>query len=237
MDKIRISIVEDNKEDANILIDYLNKAMNELSLIGDISLYDKPLQFLDKYNGNCDIVFMDIELPGANGLETSKLLREKDQNVILIFITNMAQYAVDGYLVDAMDFIVKPVSYPNLLLKIQRAYKKISSNFREKIIINDKTSSHVVPIRDIKYIEVFNHRLVFHTLDGDLTSFGSLSKMEEQLGKYNFSRCNNCYLVNLKFVTKIDDFTLYLGNETLAISRSKKKSFLKDVADYLGGSI
>ena len=95
----------------------------------------------------------------------------------------------------------------------------------------------MVPIRDIKYIEVFNHRLVFHTLDDDLTSFGSLSKMEEQLGKYNFSRCNNCYLVNLKFVTKIDDFTLYLGSETLAISRSKKKSFLKDVADFLGGSI
>ena len=132
MDKIRISIVEDNKEDANILIDYLNKAMNELCLVGDISLYDKPLQFLDKYNGNCDIVFMDIELPGADGLETSKLLREKDQNVILIFITNMAQYAVDGYLVDAMDFIVKPVSYPNLLLKIQRAYKKYHQIFMRK---------------------------------------------------------------------------------------------------------
>ena len=149
----------------------------------------------------------------------------------------MAQFAVDGYKVDAMDFIVKPISYPNLKLKLERAFQRINNNQTDKLVVNDKTSTHILLINEIKYIEVINHKLIFHTINDAVSSIGSLSKLEEKLTRFSFSRCNNCYLINMKYVTKIENFDLFIGDTRLQISRSRKKQFLKDLADYLGGTI
>lgn len=234
---IRIAIVEDSDRDAAVLAEYVNRALGEAGETGEITRFSNPVNFLENYRGSFEIVFMDIELPDINGMDTAKRLREVDSNVILIFVTNMAQFAVGGYAVDAMDFMVKPVSYDNLRLKIARALKRIDSRKAEKLIINGKTGAKVVVIPQIRYVEVMNHKLTIYLTDGEVTASGSLNKLESKLAGFPFSRCNNCYLVNLNYVTQVDDFTVYLGKDALALSRSRKKAFLKDIADYLGGSI
>ncbi len=234
---IRIAIIEDEPEDADLLKNAIEHAQHDLSLSFTTFVFDNPTPFINKYKSNYDIIFLDIELPNINGLELAKQIREIDRSVIIIFVTNMAQFAVDGYKVDAMDFIVKPISYPNLKLKLERAFQRINNNQTDKLVVNDKTSTHILLINEIKYIEVINHKLIFHTINDAVSSIGSLSKLEEKLTRFSFSRCNNCYLINMKYVTKIENFDLFIGDTRLQISRSRKKQFLKDLADYLGGTI
>lgn len=235
---INIAIVEDCVADVNTLREYAERALAELDCASNISVFDNAVKFLEGYRGNFDIVFMDIELPDLDGMNAAKRLRDVDSNVILIFVTNMAQYAVGGYAVDAMDFMVKPVSYDNIKLKLMRAVNRINSRKEEKLVIQGKNGATVIPIPQIKYVEVMNHKISIYSADGGIvTATGSLGKIEEKLKAFSFSRCNNCYLVNLNYVTGVDDFTVFLGKDELGISRSRKKPFLKDIADHLGGSI
>lgn len=234
---INVAIVEDSEKDAEKLSGFVRRALNDAGEQCTVSLFKTSVSFLDGYRANYDVVFMDIELPDIDGMEAAKRLRAVDGDVILIFVTNMAQFAVNGYAVDAMDFMVKPVSYDNLKLKMSRALKRLDGRKDEKLVIQGKTGAQVVLIPKIRYVEVMNHKLTIYTTEGAVTVSGSLSKIEEKLAGFAFSRCNNCYLVNLNYVTGVDDFTAYVGGDALSISRSRKKQFLKDIADHLGGSV
>lgn len=178
---------------------------------------------------------MDIEMPTMNGLEAARLLREKDKSVVLIFVTNVARFAVDGYTVDAADFLVKPVEKANLRVKLVRALNKIDNGRGERMIIRCKTGAYVETVSRIKYVEVMDHKLLFHTVDKTVVSTGSLSKVELQLKSYGFSKCNSCYLVNLDYVTEINDRTVHVGGDRLVMSRARMKPFMKDLANRLGG--
>lgn len=234
---INVAIVEDTLKDAETLKDYTRRAVEMVNETCEITVFNNAVDFLDGYRGNFDIVFMDIELPDINGMDAAKKLRLLDESVVLIFVTNMAQFAVGGYAVDAMDFMVKPVSYENVCIKISRAIKKIESKREEKLVLPGKSGVTVIMIPQIRYVEIMNHRLTFFTTQGEVAAVGSLSKIEEKLSKFNFSRCNNYSLINLNFVTKVEDYTVWLDKETLTVSRARKKPFLKDLADFLGGGV
>ena len=232
---LRIAIVEDDERDARTLAEYCRKAAHELGDHVDTKIYSDPVVFLEKYRADCDIVFMDIELPGMDGLETARRLRRKDGDVVLIFVTNMAQFALEGYTVDAMDFIVKPVVYETLRVRFDRAVKRVDLRRGERIIVAGRNQTRVVSVPDIRYVEVMNHKLTFYTADGEVEGIGSLASLEEKLRKYDFSRCNACYLVNLDFVDKIEDGHAVVGGSRLSISRSRRTRFIRDLADHLGG--
>ncbi len=234
---INVAIVEDTLKDAETLKDYTRRAVEMVNETCEITVFNNAVDFLDGYRGNFDIVFMDIELPDINGMDAAKKLRLLDESVVLIFVTNMAQFAVGGYAVDAMDFMVKPVSYENVCIKISRAIKKIESKREEKLVLPGKSGVTVIMIPQIRYVEIMNHRLTFFTTQGDVAAVGSLSKIEEKLLRFNFSRCNNYSLVNLNFVTKVEDYTVWLDKEMLTVSRARKRPFLKDLADFLGGGV
>lgn len=234
---INVAIVEDTLKDAETLNDYTRRAVDAVNESCEITVFGNAVDFLDGYRGNFDIVFMDIELPDINGMDAAKKLRLLDESVVLIFVTNMAQFAVGGYAVDAMDFMVKPVSYENVCIKISRAIKKIEGKREEKLVLPGKSGVTVIMIPQIRYVEIMNHRLTFFTTQGTVAAVGSLSKIEEKLSGFNFSRCNNYSLVNLNFVTKVEDYTVWLDKEMLTVSRARKRPFLKDLADFLGGGV
>ena len=234
---INIAIVEDSPKDAEMLTDYVRRAFTAVGESYEITVYSSAESFLTGYRGSFGIVFMDIELPDMNGMDAAKRLRKLDAGVVLIFVTNMAHFAVGGYAVDAMDFMVKPVSYENVCLKIARAVNRLGRRKEDKLVLQGKSVATVVMIPEIRYIEVLNHKLTFYTTQGEVTAAGSLSKIEEKLASFPFSRCNNCYLVNLNYVTKVEDFTVWLDKDKLAMSRARKKPFLEDIADFLGGSV
>lgn len=234
---IRIAIVEDDADDAAQLAEMTRTALERLGERGEIGIFYNPLYFLDNYNPDYDIIFMDIEMPEMNGMEVARRLRQKDTNVVLIFVTNVARFAVDGYTVDATDFIVKPTTSENLYTKLDRAIKNIAAGRGDRIIIRCRSGACVENASRIKYIEVIDHKLLFHTMDKVIAATGSLSKLEAQLKSRGFSKCNSCYLVNLAYVTEINNKIAYVGGEELVISRGRLKPFMKDLADKLGGII
>ena len=231
---MNVVIVEDNQKDASLIKSYLEKFAKEKQIDIVVNEFLNPILFLEQYSLTYDIVFMDIHMPIMNGLECAKKLRVIDKNVVLIFITNLAQYAVNGYEVNALDFIVKPISYYNFSLKTQRALKYLEDNHDVKIKIKTLNGIAVLSIKEILYIEIFNHSLVFYTNDNNfIESNGQLLEIENELLSYDFFRCSRNYLVNLRYVRSINDNFVFIGDKKLEISRRRKKSFIEALASYL----
>lgn len=236
MDEIlRVCIVEDNPDATEKLKLYLAEYGKKNKYEFSVTHYDDPLDFLEEFRGNYEFIFMDIELPHLDGMETVRRLRKIDKRVIVIFVTNMAQYAVKGYEVDALDFIVKPVQYMGFCVKLDRAVERFKALKDKEIWITERGNMRRLFLSQIKYIEVAHHSVIYHTTEGNYKTYGQLKSVIEQLGDSPFALCNRCYLVNLRFVTAIEEMSVVVGGETLQISRNKKKDFLQSLNDFLGG--
>jgi len=231
---VKVAVVEDDKTLAVELVSFLKRYEQEKETEIQERCFSRPTDFLSS-NDKFDIVFMDIEFKNdiINGLEASRKLRKRDSVTLLIFVTSFEQFAVKGYEVDAFDFIVKPIAYQDFALRLHRALQRVYKENSESIQIRSKGNIAIVPIKDIKYIEVIKHNLFFHTLNGIIEGNGSLNEMEKTLAPNHFVRCNHCYLVNLWYVKGVEDYTIDLGGEEIAVSRSKKKEFMSVLNRYL----
>ena len=232
-----VAIVEDSPAEAELLRSYFARFTREHGVDFTLTCFASGEEFLNKYRPAYDLVLMDIGLPGHNGMETAAALRERDRSVTLIFVTNMAQFAVKGYEVDAFDFVVKPVGYSNFALKLQRALNKLDTRRDTEVLVTLSDSMVRLSASQIKYIEISGHRMVYHTTDGELYAYGNLKEVEATLGGGMFARCNNCYLVNLNYVRAVQGHTVTVGSDELQISRPRRKAFIQALNDYLGGGI
>lgn len=232
---IDIAIVEDVEQEKNRLAECIAHCLEGVKRSYRIKWFSNSEDFIDNYRSRFDLVFMDIQLPGMDGLRVCKKLRDFDAEVPIIFVTNMAQYASKGYSVDALDFIVKPISYDNFQLAMSRALERIDR--RDVPTVSAKTGEGFVkmPISSIRYVEVFNHNLIYHAESGVVQTYGSLKDVEKILLESDFFKCSRCYIVNLKHVTALRGQTIVLGKEEVQISRLKRKDFLAAIANYFGG--
>lgn len=177
---------------------------------------------------------MDIELPGINGMDAVRELRKTDEDVIVVFVTNLAQYAVSGYEVSAFDFIVKPISYGNFSMKLRRVSQILSSRRKCDICVSTRSGKTLIKAADIKYVEIMRHAVTFHAESGVYTGSGTLKSVMETLEGLPFELCNRCYLVNLQYVTKIAGNEVFVGGESLQISAPRRKEFISKFNEYLG---
>lgn len=232
---MKLAIVDDEKKMTDLLYKYSRKFEKENGEPMQISTYHNPDEFLKQYSSDFDLVLMDIEMPGLNGIETAKELRRMDGRVVLMFITNMAQYAISGYEVEAIDFVIKPVAYPDFALKIHKAMRYVKRNKDHKVALNTQEGTVYLHLSDIYYIEVRKHYLLYHTIDGEHSVRGVLKETEETLKEYHFARSSHCYLVNLKYVESINGNVVKVAGDELQISRNKKSQFLVEFTRYVGG--
>ena len=222
---IDIAIVEDNREQAAALEGHIKAYAADHKLSVSVSIFYEPITFLEKYSP-FHIVYMDIMMPLLNGMDAAKLLREKDEKVILIFVTTMRQYAIQGYEVAASDFIVKPISYPEFALKFTKVLTRLDHVMPPDVLIRTDTSFVRLSPRDICYVEVKGHHCVYHTASGEeYRQYQTMKNAESALAGQDFVRCNNFLLVNLAHVDRIDGMNVIVGGETLQISHPKRKAF------------
>lgn len=232
---IQIAVVEDQESERKHISDCLKYLADQENVQFTITEFPTGLAFLGNYQPIYDIVLMDIEMPGMNGMDTAKALRKMDTSVILVFITSLAQYAVQGYDVDALSFIVKPVSKYDFAMKMSRAVARTAKRQDDSVQVRTDRETVQIRISDIKYLDVSGHYVVYHTTEGDLMEYTTLKNAEDKIGKDYFVRCNRCYLVNLRYVSAVRDDLVYIREDALQISRPQKKIFLNAFAKYLGG--
>lgn len=232
---IRIAIVEDEREAAARLQALLERMLPEMRHSCDVACFENAEDFLTVQRGRFDLVFLDIQMPGLNGLEAAAKLRETDRATVLIFVTSLAQYALEGYAVDAAGFLVKPVEEAALSLCLRRALRQLEGRAEKKVMLSVEGVRHYVPASEIYYVEVSNHQLVYHTSQGDYSTYDAMSKLEKELSDQGFARCNSCYLVNLRHVSSVDKYTLNIHGTELQISHPKKKAFMEALNRYIGG--
>lgn len=234
---ISIAIVEDEKEAQDALVGCIEKYGKENGEEFSIVRFDTATDLLKNYNSAYDIIFMDIVLPGMNGMTAAKKLRETDKDVTLIFVTNMVNFAVRGYEVNALDFIVKPVVYDPFSMKMDKAVDVVRSRTSAKVTIHANGMLKVIYASDISYIEVMRNSVTYHTTQGDFKVRSSMKDVESAFAGSSFVRCNVCYLVNLRYVTQVCGDCVTVGGDELHISRAKRKQFLEALTDYLGRSV
>ena len=238
MGMINVALVEDTREDMEqfrkALDAYCRDDENEWSL----DVFEAGSSFLDRFEGQYDLIFLDVELPGLNGIEIGHEIRKRDTRVVLVYLTKMGQFAINGYEVDAADYILKPLDEKIFPVKMKKIVRRVLQSRPTSLTVPVNGGKRLIESDQILYVEILKHDLTYHTSNGSYTERGTLKGAEALLRNACFVRLSNCYLVNMRHITGVDKFTLMLDSgETLQISRSRKKEFADTFSRYLGGSL
>ena len=230
---IRVAIVEDDQHYREEMTAYLQRFSQESGHKLAITTFSDGSEIIDGYNASWDLILLDIEMRDMDGMTAAELIRQQDDEVVIIFITNMPQYAMKGYTVDALDYVLKPVSYYAFSQRISRAIARMSRRARSFVSVPIHSGVVKVDVSRILYVEIVNHDLIYHTQDRLYTCKGSLTDAAERLGEWHFFRISNCYLVNLEHVESIQSNSVTVGEDTLTVSRSRKKPLMDALNDYI----
>ena len=230
---VSVAIVEDEKNHAEIIKSYLERYGCEHNTDFGIELFGDGLDIVEDYDSHFDIVFLDIQMKHLDGMTAAKKIRELDSSVVLIFITSTVQYAVQGYSVDALGYVLKPVPYVAFSQLVEKAMGRVDSK-RKKYYIGFSSSQKQVKldVSRIIYIESQRNNVIIHTKEEDYVTSGPLKRFAEPLSKAGFSQCHSAYIVNLAYVSSVHHEELVLTTEgILPISRARKKEFMRELTE------
>ncbi|WP_084129429.1 LytTR family DNA-binding domain-containing protein [Demequina sp. NBRC 110055] len=231
---IRIGIAEDVESNRVDLLHHLARYSEEHGTEFATTEYSDGADLVAGYRPRFDILFLDVEMARMDGLEAAHRIREVDPEVIIIFVTNMAQYAIKGYQVDALSYLVKPVPYFAFAQELTRSLTRLNKSDDDAVMLSVGGRVARITTPDIVYVESVKHRITVHTLDSEYVFSGTLKAVEEELEGKGFYRSNNCYLVNLRHVTSVEPTSCVMtGGEELAVSRPRRKGFLDALTDHV----
>ena len=230
---VRIAMVEDDPADLEQLRECLRRYEEEHSERFSVMSFSNPTDFLNACQSDYDLVLMDIELPLFDGMEAARRLRQTDPAVTLVFITNMEQYAINGYAVDALDFVVKPINYYRFSSMLRKALRNIARQEEKEVVVQSAGKITRLRLSQIYYVEIRDHLLIYCTSQGRLESWGKLADVEQALSDHGFARCSSSHLVNLRHVVSVAGNSVDVAGTKLPISQRKRKTFYTCVTDYL----
>ena len=233
--KLNIAICDDEKairEQINELIEKEKPGVcPEFYETGD-SLLAAGKQF--------DIVFLDIQMDGTDGIETAKLLRQRDEDAILIFITGIREYVFKAFDVAAFHYLLKPIEeakFHEVFQRAKRELEKRKKQRRETIFIKTRNRSFTLEKDSILYIESRAKKVEIHTVGENIEVYASMNEMQAQLGD-GFYRCHRGYLVNMAFVAEYDSESITLNNgEYIYLAKEKYGEFVKTYMRYLRNGV
>ena len=234
---IKIAIVEDEVLYADQLQEYLKKYEEEYRESFEISVFQDGDQIVHHYKAEYDVILMDVEMRFMDGMSAAEEIRKMDTEVVIIFITNMPQYAVRGYEVDALDYVLKPITYFAFAQRLNRAIERIKKRTKRVISVNIKGSQIRMPIESVYYIESQGHTLIFHGVNGEVEAPGTMKEIQEKLRDEHFFRGNKGYLINLAHVDRVVEGCAVVAGEELVLSRGRRKEFMEALAGYWGEAV
>lgn len=233
---LRISVVDDDVGFQNIIKSFIDQYFNGEKSAFNIKCFCNGVDFLTEYKCDSDLIIMDIQMPMMNGVEVAKKLRALDENVMLIFITETAKFAINGYSVAAFNYILKPLVYETFHYNLDRVIRLIEvrkSRNKDVLVNNDEGKVVKVSIDDIIYIAKEKDVAIYYTKEGVFRKRIPLFKIAEALQNDPFAVANSGCMVNLNFVRNVSREEIQLTNgEVIILSRGKKKDFYEKFFDY-----
>lgn len=183
-----------------------------------------------------DIYLLDIQMQGRSGLDVARFVRERNERALIVFITASASYAIEGYSVQAFDYVLKPFDEKSLARKLRRTIACVRGRERRFLDVGSKTCAQVC-VDSIAYLETAKRRTVVHLRDGaEHQSYKSLAAMQKELPSDLFFRCHAAFVVNVACVTRVQQAELTVCGDAVPLARGRRHAFLEFLAAYLGGA-
>lgn len=234
---LKIALVEDEEKYRKQIRSYMDKYRQEYMEEIELYAFETGNSILESYKKEYDIIILDIQLPDIDGMTVAQEIRKRDSNVILMFITNMAQYAIKGYSVGALDFVTKPINYYIFCSKITRAIQRAKRAEEKNIWLDASQGKIRLKLSQIYYIEGQNRMLYYHTTEGIYKVSGTMVSADKDLRDYGFVKCNHWYLVNLRHIMWVQGNYVKVGDGELEISRRHRAPFMHALTEYIGGNV
>ena len=181
---VRILIAEDDSQCFGQLKQFLDDYSRETGRIFQLTRYDNGEDLVERYRPEYDLLLLDIDMPFLDGMTAAEHIRQIDPEVVIVFVTNLAQYAIQGYSVNALDYILKPLHYFSFSQRLTRALRYVKKREEDYLTVAVKGGALKLEVRGIYYIERLGRQLMLHTRDGILASTATLQQLEEQALKY-----------------------------------------------------
>lgn len=237
---MHVAIVDDEQKELDTLQTYLVQYSAENGVKIHVDQFHSGDELLRKYRLIYDVVIFDIDMPGTNGIDTARQIRACDENVAILFITNIAQYAINGYEVEAVDYIIKPIGYFDFALKFRRAVSWASRRSDRELTFETVEGNRRVRVADIVYVEARGHYLIHNVrlrngTTAEFTVRGNMKDQEDLLRLYSFCRVHRSYLVNLKYVDEIQSNKVIVGQSPIPIGRLYKDQLMQECLRFVRG--
>ena len=231
---MRVAICDDEKNIRELIGDKVAKQYPEAEIVFFSSGEELLLS-----DSHIDLLFLDIQMSGRNGMDTARELRKKDKNVVLIFVTAVEEYVFQAFDVGAFHYIVKPINEAKFMDVLRKAVDELDSKRKdvneteERYLMINSGGAHIkVILEDIVYAEIFNRKIVIHKLNDTIEYYGKMSDLESLAGD-SFFRPHRAYLINFKYVEKYDASTVYLENGSVLMAKQNYPEFVKRYMKYI----
>lgn len=233
MKKIEIAVCDDEQIYIDRIVKYIEVYSEEYEIDINIKTYNAGRELLDdveKDISKFDIIFLDVEMPDIDGVDTARCIRKISDGVIICFITSFERYAIAAYGVEALAYVVKPVVYAELKRVLSRAVVMVQYAFDHKeaeeryIEVPVAKDTRIVDIRTIQYIEKRRNQCVLHCVDGEISCYETLKKIYAKLDNNIFIYVHQGYIVNFDTIKEVKENVVCLGDGIeVPLSRSHYK--------------
>jgi DNA-binding LytR/AlgR family response regulator len=221
---MRVAVCEDEDKYTEQLIKYINEWAEEKNIHVEIFTHITAEKFLYEWEDSedYDMLFLDIKMGSISGMELAKIIRKTNKDVAIVFATNMKEYAIKGYSVDAMQYLLKPVRKEECFTCLNRVYH--SDRIKKYFIFTDLDKTIRIPHEDIIYIEKFAHNATMVTANGEYTFRKTISQLLEELNDDLFVQCHKSYIINIRYMESLSkNFAVMSNDSKIPLSKNTVK--------------
>lgn len=214
---------------------YLERFDREYEMGLKLTFFDSGEAFLAAHPRQMDILLLDIRMYEISGIDIARRIREFDDELCIIFISNMTQFALEGYQVHAFDFLVKPFGYPVFEREMLQACKKVEAGKKDSLTVKNDEGVFRLPLREILYIETSDHKLLIHGKEQNIYCYITMGQLEKKVREKNFFRCHQSFLINLAYVERLErDMVTMRGQVQVPVSRHRRRELIQAMTKYAG---
>jgi len=236
---VKIALCDDNPSELNKINDsidafLLSENLNDSCEIHPFLSADDLLRYTEQH-GRFDLLFLDIVMPGMNGIELAKELRSKDHKSMIVFLTTSSEYAVSSYQVNAFYYLLKPYSSTDINSLLRKVFNKLESEKSTSIVVKESGKLTKIEIHNIQFLESIKHMIHFHLRDSSIIScYGTINEFSDLLlSDERFVRCHKSFIINMNFVKSLSSSCFIMQDKVvIPISRQSFKQIKNTYIDF-----